>query len=158
MRKAITAALIAGLVAGTLAMPAEAKKKKKPKVITFEVEGAIQGMNPAGAVLFGITEGEFREVHTCTALPATQGVDGFVFEVPADFQAGTATFDVTASDATGTYDLDAYFYSASCDLLEPHATDGADPSGAIPPGAAWGVVDAFAGAQSTFTLTATATK
>jgi extracellular elastinolytic metalloproteinase len=64
---------------------------------------------------------------------------------------------VVGSDATGQHDLDVYLYDASCSLMEPYITDGADPSGPILPGAKWAVVSLFAGANASFKLTGTAT-
>jgi hypothetical protein len=54
-------------------------------------------------------------------------------------------------------DLDVYFIDAGCGLMEPYMTDGTNPSGSIPPGATWAVVDLFVGANATFDLKATAT-
>jgi hypothetical protein len=84
-------------------------------------------------------------------------VDGHVVELPEEFRTGTATIEVLGADPTGTYDLDVYFYDGGCGLLEPYMTDGADASGAIPPGSTWAVIELFTGANATFDLKATVT-
>lgn len=166
MKKSVTIVLTSLLVIGLIGAPsAGAKKKKKKKkppapvtrVITFEESGTIAGPAPSSLAIGGITESEFTVVNTCASLPASQGVDGHVVELPEDFRMGTATMEVLGSDATGAYDLDVYFYDAGCALMEPYMTEGANPTGAIPPGATWAVVDLLVGANAAFDLTAEAT-
>lgn len=157
---AIAALLVLGLVGAPSALAKKKKKKKKApatKTITFEESGTIAIPAPSSLVLGGVTEIEFTIAHGCASLPASQGVDGHVVEVPEEFRAGDATLEVLGSDATGAYDLDVYFYDAGCGLMEPYMTDGVDPSGAIPPGAAWAVVDLLVGANASFDLTGTVT-
>lgn len=161
MKKSLVVGLAALLVLGVIGAPVATakKKKKKPipatKTITFEAEGTIQVAGPSG-VAFGITESEFYFVNNC-AMPASQGLDGYVVEIPSEFQAGTASLQVAGSDATGAYDLDVYFYDSGCNLMEPYMTEGADPSGAIVTGAKWAVVNLSLGANASFKLTGTAT-
>jgi hypothetical protein len=164
MRKALVLALVAGLMTSAIAGPALAGKKKKKappapttKEVTFEASGTLAVPAPTAIALKGLTEAEFTIANECASAPVTQGVDGYVVEIPADFRSGTATVEVLGADTTGAYDLDVYFYDASCGLLEPYMTDGADASGAIPPGAAWAVIELFVGANATFDLKATAT-
>ena len=156
---AIAASLVLGLLAGPSAFAGKKKKKKPPapvtRTVTLEESGTIMVPAPTSALLFGITEGEF--VQTC-AMPASQGVDGHVLELPEDFRLGTAQIEVLGADMTGAYDLDVYFYDASCALMGDYSlTAGTDESGAIAPGASWVVVDLFVGANATFDLKATAT-
>jgi extracellular elastinolytic metalloproteinase len=151
LRKALALVLSLGLLVGVLGTSAQAgKKKKKPKTITFEAEGTIAGFNPVSAVIAGVTELEFREA--CAGEPASQGLDGYVVEIPRKFQNGTAMLEVKGANPTGVYDLDVYYYSTACELMEPYLTDGEDPSGLIPPGAAWAIVDSFVGVGTGFTL------
>ena len=164
MKKYLSILLAAFLVVGMIGAPtALAKKKKKKKkapvtkTITFEESGTIAGPAPSSLAIGGITEAEFVIFNTCASPPASQGVDGHVVELPEDFGSGTGSLEVLGSDATGAYDLDVYFYDAGCSLMEPYMTDGADPSGAIPAGARWAVVDLLVGANASFDLTATAT-
>lgn len=165
MKKYMSIVLAAFLVLGLMGAPAAlAKKKKKKKAkapatktITFEESGTIAAPAPTSLVIGGITEVEFAQVNSCGSLPASQGFDGHVVELPEDFRSGSATLEVLGSDATGAYDLDVYFYDGACGLLEPYMTEGADPSGAIPAGATWAVVDLLVGANASFDLTATVT-
>ncbi|MEA2433876.1 MAG: extracellular elastinolytic metalloproteinase [Actinomycetota bacterium] len=148
------------LVLGTIGMPAAtAKKKKKPttQTVTFSEEGAIRVAGPTGAALKGVTEAEFTLANSCATPPVSQGHDGYVIELPAEYAMGTGTIEVKGADTTGAYDLDLYFYDAGCTLMDPYLTEGADPSGAINGGAKWAVVNLFVGANATFKLTATAT-
>ena len=155
---AIAASLVLGLLAGPSALAGKKKKKPKPpatRTVTLEESGTIMAPAPTSIALFGITEGEFAQ--TC-AMPASQGVDGWVVELPEDFRMGTGLIDVVGTDATGAHDLDVYFYDSACGLMVDYSlTGGADESGAIAPGAAWAVVDLFIGANATFELKATAT-
>lgn len=162
MRKFLVVGLAAFLVLGLIGAPSvSAKKKKKkkpvPVVKTFTEEGTIRVAGPTGAALKGVTEAEFTIANECASMPASQGHDGYVVEIPAEFQTGTGTLQVAGSDATGQYDLDVYFYDAGCTLMEPYLTNGADESGMILPGAKWAVVNLFVGANASFTLTGTAT-
>lgn len=159
--KKLFAILVAGtLVLGVLAGPsalAAKKKKKAPtsRTITLEESGSMAAPAPQSILLFGVTEGEFRLVNECASLPVSQGIDGWVVEVPPEFQLGTASLEVLGTDTTGAYDLDVYFLDASCSVMEPYMQEGADPSGTILPGAAWIVIDLFAGTNATFDLKAT---
>ena len=156
MRKGLIAGLTALLLVGLIAMPATAAKKKKkkaPQTITFTEEGSLRAPAPTSLVLFGVTDAEFLVVNECAAMPATQGHDAWIVEIPIEFSDGKATLEVKGTDATGAYDLDVYFYDAGCGLMEPYLTDGVDPAGAINGGAKWAVVTMPQGANATFSLT-----
>ena len=156
MKKLFAMLIAATLVLGVLAGPsAFAGKKKKTRTVTLEESGSMIVPAPSSAVLFGITEGEF--VNTC-AMPASQGVDAWVVELPEDFRLGTALIEVVGADVTGAHDVDVYFYDSGCSLMNDYSlTGGPNESGSIAPGAAWVVVDLFLGANATFDLKATAT-
>ena len=167
MKKLVLFLLASILVVGLVGGPALAgkKKKKKPKpppapvtqTITFEEEGTTRVpafTNIAGG---GITELEFVIVNECGSMPATQGHDGHVLELPEEYRDGNATLTVTGSDATGQYDYNVYLYDSNCSLMEPYIEEGSDASGGIPAGAQWAVVDMVMGAQGSFKLTATNT-
>lgn len=159
MTIALASLLVVGLIGAPSASAKKKKKKKTPvtKTITFEESGTMAGPAPSSLLVGGVTEAEFTIVNSCASLPSSQGVDGYVVELPEDFRSGTATLEVLGSDASGAYDLDVYFYDAGCGLMEPYMTDGADPSGAIPAGATWAVVDLLVGVNASFDLTATTT-
>ena len=162
MRKSLVAALAALLVLGLIGAPAATAKKKKkkapvPQTITFEQEGTIRAPAPTSAVYFGVTDGEFLVAHECGQMPATQGHDAYIVEIPAEYQTGSGTLTVEGSDATGQYDLDVYFYDASCGLMEPYLTEGTNPAGPILGGAKWAVVTMIVGANASFKMTGTTT-
>jgi extracellular elastinolytic metalloproteinase len=157
--KRFLAVLLAGaLVLAVAASPALAgkKKKKKPAPVVVEETGTIQGANPAGQVLFGVTEGEFTQVHTCAQMPASQGVDGWVIELPEAFWMKGGALELAGS-SPAPYDLNVYYYDVGCTLMADVwlTGGGADEAGAVPIGAKWIVVDAIVGANNSFTLNAT---
>lgn len=162
MKRALAISLAAAIALSLLAAPSavagKKKKKKKPVTITFEESGSMTLPGPTGLALFGISEAEFTQVHTCSALPTSQGLDGWVVEIPEDFRLGTASLEVTGTDATGSHDLDVYFYDSGCGLMVDNSlTGGPNESGMIPGGAQWAVVDLIVGANATFELKGTAT-
>ena len=152
MRKALTALVILCLAMGTLAGPAVAKKKKKRAPVTFEATGSFLVANPGEfANGLGITHNEFQQ--TC-AIPATQGLDGFVVELSKQISAVTANVIVTGSDATGIHDLDMNFYDAECNSTGVASTEASDEMGVFPAGTKYVVVTAFYGVELEFTLNA----
>lgn len=160
MKKLFATLLAATLVFGVIAGPSAfaGKKKKKPRVVTLEESGSMVIPGPQGQVLFGITEGEFTQVHTCAQMPVSQGLDAYVIEIPEAFRFGTGSLEVTGGDTSGAHDINLYFYDAGCGLMaDVWLVDGPDPQGAIPAGAAWAVLDLIVGANASFDLKATAT-
>lgn len=160
MKKSLILTLVAALALGAIAAPSAVagKKKKKKSAVTktFEESGTIAAPAVTGIAIGGLTTAEFVLLNECASLPASQGFDGHIVEIPADFRLGSAELEILGS-AAGTYDLDAYFYDAGCGLMEPYMRDGADPKGPIPPGAAWIAIELFVGANTSFDLKATAT-
>jgi hypothetical protein len=153
----IGASLVLGLLAGPSALAGK-KKKKKPVTVTLEESGAMKIPSPVSALFFGITEGEFVQANSCASLPASQGIDGWVVELPQEFAMGTGQVEVIGTDTSGAHDFNVYFYDAGCALMDDYSlTGGTDESGAIAPGTAFIVIDLFVGANATFDLKATAT-
>lgn len=167
MKKLVVFLLASILVLSVVGGPALAgKKKKKPKPvppapvtqeITFEAAGTARVPAVTNAAGGGITELEFTVANECASMPATQGHDGFVIELPEEYRDGNATLTVTGSDATTLYDFNVYLYSSECSLMEPYIEEGADASGGVPAGAQWAIVDLVGGAQASFDLKATNT-
>lgn len=162
MKKIFATTVAATLVLGALsATPALAKKKKKKpptpvtRTITFEESGS---MTISGAGVYSVPELEFSRVHECGSMPMSQGLDGYIIEIPSEFGLGTAAVEILGADATGAHDLDGYFYDAGCSWMDGFdLTEGSDPAGAIPAGAKWVVINLSLGANATFDLKATAT-
>lgn len=150
MRRFFALALIACLSAGAFALPASAGKKKKP--IKFSAEGAFDVGNPADYMAnAGLVRNELEL--TC-ALPASQGTDGFVIELPAELQKVESDASLEGADATGGPDMDMYFYDESCISTGEVATTDLSEYGIIPAGTKWVVVSAWIGADVSFTLDA----
>ena len=154
MRRTVLVALILGLLVGALSMPADAKKKKKPK--PFVITGSIEVLAAADYdAQVSVVRAEFEQ--TC-AIPSSQGTDGYVVEIPATHMKKPANVLATGSDMTGTYDIDLYFYSDSCSALGQANETGSDQMGLMPAGTKYVLVNAWDGVQLEFTFTATPLK
>lgn len=155
MRRAIVLALVVGLLGGSAAIPAQAKRKKsKPKPpITFEAEGTLVTANPADFQAdAGITRNEF--INTCS-IPVSQGFDGYVIELSDEISTVMSNVLVSGSDATGIYDLDVYFYDESCAFTGAASNEETNQTGVMVAGSKYAVVSAFFGTNLTFTFEAT---
>lgn len=156
MKKLMPALLAGVLLLGLTAPPSFAGKKKKPKPVTLEESGTIAASNPLGQVFFGVTEGEFVQVSQCGGLPTTQGLDGWVVEVPEGLMLQGGQISVKGTGSAVPHDLAIYFYDSGCGLMNDYTLNsGADEAGLMPAGAAWIVLDALVGVNTTFELSAT---
>jgi hypothetical protein len=149
---AIALALVVGasLIAGT----ATAAKKKGPKPYKSE-----EGMVAIPHTLLRASSGQqnsitIQEFENRCAVPASNGLDAYVFEVPEDYRKIDATI---TTHATATYyDLYALFYDESCKLgayaLEASGSTGLSteaPYGTMPAGTAYVVIADFLGDPAT---------
>ncbi|MCA1030262.1 M36 family metallopeptidase [Bacillus timonensis] len=110
--------------------------------------GSLAGV---GATL-AITENEF--VTTQNSSPQTQGLDGYVVSLPAQYGDGIHNFTV-AGESAAVYDFDIFFYNKNFELIGAVATAGADEAGVIPGGTRYVYVGLYSGANVPFTFTAT---
>jgi hypothetical protein len=157
MKKLLVLLLVLGL-AVSIVGPAGAKKKKKkaPKpYVTEEVE--IQLGHPMNngntGTLTSVTGQEF--LNTC-AIPASNGVDGWVFEVPAEYQKISTSAEATGTsvtDAAAPADLDMYFYDEGCAQVGQANAAGTDEFGAMSPGVAFIFLHNYAGGPTTAKIT-----
>ncbi|MGH2729516.1 MAG: hypothetical protein ACRDJI_02785 [Actinomycetota bacterium] len=157
MKRFLAVLLTGALVVAVAASPSLAgkKKKKKPVPVVLEETGTIEGSNPAGQFLFGVTEGEFVQVNACASLPASQSVDGYVVELPEAFRMKGGALELVGA-SPGPYDLAVYYYDLGCGLMNDYSLNaGSDEAGLVPAGAGWIVIDALVGANTSFTLSAT---
>jgi hypothetical protein len=148
---AITLAIV---LAATLVGPATAgKKKKAPKPYTSE-EGIIAVphtmLYASSGEINSITANEFEQ--RC-AIPASNGLDAYVYEVPKEYQNIEA--DIAAhAKAQVAWDLYAFFFKADCSL-QPYSLQAAgtvamnDVEGIMPAGTAWVLLADFAGDPAT---------
>lgn len=111
------------------------KKKKGPKPykseeVTIAIPHPIFHTATGDAV--NVTIQEFK--NRC-ALPATQGFDAHVFEVPAAYQKINAS--VEAIGGGGMYDLDLLYFDDACAIVGVSQAEGTDEAGFMPAGTVW---------------------
>jgi hypothetical protein len=87
--------------------------------------------------LLGLTQAEMQA--GCGA-PSSQGVDALVFDLPPAARVAGAPVRLTGSDVLGLHNLDAAFYSESCELMGRLAGPAADEAGPLPAGTRFVVV------------------
>lgn len=78
-----------------------------------------------------------------------EGIDAFYFDAPA---AGTSITTQTTDNSGLGYDLDIYWFAEDGSFVESCATEAADETCTVPPGAATGEVAAFLGADLDVTV------
>ena len=149
--------LIIGLVlalTAALAGPSVAKKKKKgPKPYTSE-EVTVQLGHPvfygASGTVVGVTPQEF--IRSC-ALPSSNGLDAYVFEVPKDYQKIQASIEATGSAEGIEHDIDIYLFDSSCTSTGAFNAAGTDESGVIAAGTAFILLHNYTGGPTTMQFT-----
>lgn len=148
--------LILGLVlalAAALAAPASAKKKKGPKPYTSEevtVQIGHPVLNSQSGTVVGVTPQEFLQ--TC-AIPSTNGLDAYVFEVPTDYQKIQSSIDASGVAPGVAADIDVYLYDSSCAPVGKFNAAGTDESGVMAPGTAFILLHNYAGGPTTMQFT-----
>lgn len=116
----------------------EKSSKKKPK--RFTAEGSLMG----GYI---ITHMEF--IARCPEMPVTQGLDGYVVEIPYRFATGDYVVDVTGTSTVGVGShFDVSFYSFNCSQGEVIM----EPPQVVPAGTRFILVGRILSAASTFKL------
>jgi hypothetical protein len=89
-------------------------------------------------------------------VPATQGLDGWVFPVPSEAMAVGATVSISGtSDAPIPYNLDAFFYTSECSAAGSLESGAPDESGTAPIDTAYVVVNQPVGLDTQVTLAIT---
>ncbi|GAA1822845.1 coagulation factor 5/8 type-like protein [Planosporangium flavigriseum] len=121
--------------------------------------GTILAANPStGATddATGVTANAFKAA--CGVPPApVQGADAWVTKLPDSFGDGLHKVEVRGG-GTAPYDIDVYFYDASCALIGKAASSAADESGNLPSGTRYVLSQLWLGAAVPITLTATDTQ
>lgn len=114
-KKTLVALVAASLVAAPAGAGALAKGKKKGPKPYVSPEITIQTGHPAfhgqSGTLLTVTAQEF--IRRC-ALPATNGVDAAVYEVPAEYRGINAASIKAIGSNSADYDLDLYLFDESC--------------------------------------------
>lgn len=156
MRRSLAVLMAACLLSGAAIGTADAAKKKKSKKkppATFEAKGSLVTANPTDFVAgTSFTRQEF--LATC-AVPASQGLDGYVIELPEKFHELSASVLIQGADALGLYDLDLFFFSEDCSARGEQSSSDADELGFFPPDTKYIFVSAFLGGGITFDVKVT---
>jgi subtilisin family serine protease len=97
------AAAVGGLVAATVLVPFATSAS------AYTATGSIVHAAPIGN---GTTDLEFAL--KCPAMPLTQGVNGYVFDLPSTVATAGTVVGLTGSDAQNLYDISAYVYKSDC--------------------------------------------
>lgn len=149
MRKTLALLLTIAVIA-SLAGPAAAGKKKKkgPKPykseeVTIQLGHAVAYGN-SGEIL-GITPQEF--VNTC-AIPTTNGVDAYVWEVPEDYRNIDALITAYGAGGTAGYDLDIFLFDDACAVTMASQNTTTDETTVMTKGTAYIMVHNFGAATA----------
>ena len=145
-------ALILGLALLLAAMvhPAFAAKKKLKPYKSDEVTVGL-----AHPVFFGNTGSvnsvTAKEFENSCAIPASNGLDAYVFEVPKEYQTVQAMVKAVGSGAAtpAGYDLDIYMYDKDCVVKLAANAEGTDETGVMPIGTAYVLVQNYLGEPQT---------
>ena len=145
--KKFVAVILTVLAVAALATPASAGKKPKP----YKSE---DGIILVGHTLLYASTGDTNSVtakefeNTC-AIPASNGFDAYVYEVPKEYQ--TIQANITAhSQAQVAWDLYIFFYDKDCTrnpitIQAQGSVTKSDASGVMPAGTAYVLIANFAG-------------
>ena len=145
MRKnLLVAILLLGLVAALSAPAMAGKKKLKPyKSETVTITAGHPAFYSTSGTILSVTAQEFLQ--SC-AIPSSNGLDAYVFEVPKAYQKVTSSITaVGKSDNPAGYDLDLYLYDSSCENVGVYNAAGTDEYGALGKGTAFIVLHAYTG-------------
>jgi len=107
-RNLLSSAVVAAVAvtAATVAIPLLATPAG---AATYTASGTLLKPAPGGNPA---TDAEFTL--RCPGMPTQQGVDAFVFRLPAEYAVSGTTVTVTGTDSLGLHDLSAYVYKADC--------------------------------------------
>ena len=133
--------------AGTAVEPLPPAPLDDPYEETFTIAGSNPGGDSVGG---GVVGNDFAS--TCQMPPASQGLDGWVSELPDSFGDGAHKVGVAGSGPL--YDLDLYFFNADCEPIGDAASGAADESGALPTGTKYVLTSNWLGGGVEVKLTA----
>lgn len=137
------------------ATAAKKKKKKKPKPYESTQETIVLShpvFNSASGTVVGVTAQEFLQ--SCSE-PASNGLDAFVWELPAPYTKVISSIQTTVSSTASEHDVDLYLFDAECNLLIAFNSTTQDETGVTPKGTAWILVHNYLGGpvDASFKLT-----
>lgn len=131
-RKILVLCLVAALIAAFMAPAGAAKRKKKkaPKPYTSEEVDIVLShpvANGQSGSVVGVTAQEFMQ--NC-AIPSSNGLDAWVFEVPGPYRKINARTEAMGTTTGGVYDLDLYYFDKDCELHgAPSNAEGTNETG-----------------------------
>ena len=111
MNRKLVVGLVAAVAAGSLAIAAPSSAGERKKPLTFKASGSLLAPSPIDLFGQGITRTEFT---TACAVPATQGLDGYVIELPKKMTLVDSTVYTEATGLVGLNLLDLFFFSEDC--------------------------------------------
>ena len=136
-----------------LALPsghAIAAKKKKPKPYISETVSTGVPHNVAYGSTGSVNGVTAKEFTTTCATPASQGVDAWVFEVPAEYtKINSIVKAIGEPPGPLSYDLDLYFFDASCAVTFASNATSTDETGYMPAGTTWILMHNYLGDPNT---------
>jgi hypothetical protein len=132
--------LVSGAAIGTADAAKRGKKPKKKAPATFETEGSLMVGHPAEFIVGGVTRTEF--LANCS-MPSSQGLDGFVIELPKRWQKANASVLVKGRNAG--LDMDMFFFADDCTSNGEAATSSEEEVGAFGAGTKYIFVSALSG-------------
>jgi putative nucleotidyltransferase with HDIG domain len=131
--------------------PSGAPAPVPPPVRPYTAQGQLVAPDLLGRLGLGLTTAG-APGGTCGP-SATQGLDAWVFELPAGASGGGAPVKVTGSDLLGLHNLSVAFLSADCHVLGQLDTPAADEAGVLVEGTRYIVVSDRLGIGTTVRLT-----
>ena len=146
-----TAAVLMTLVlAASLASTASAAKKKpkgpkpyKSEEVTIQFGHTVSYGN--SGTLVGVTPQEF--LNTC-AIPSSNGLDAYVWEVPEDYKNVDAVITAFGGGSTAGYDLDIFLFDEACGVTFASQSTTADETAVMNKGTAYILIHNFGAAAS----------
>ena len=149
MKKTL-AVLLTLILAASLAGTATAGKKKpkgpkpyKSEEVTIQFGHTVQYGN-SGTVV-GVTPQEF--INTC-AIPASNGLDAYVWEVPEEYKNVDALITAFGAGGTAGYDLDIFLFDEACGITMVSQNTTADETTIMAKGTAFILVHNFGSPSS----------
>jgi hypothetical protein len=145
-KKAVILGVILAL--GLMVPAAHAGKKPKP----------YKSANVQLLVAHPLEYGNTGSINSVTAkefeakcdVPTSNGLDGYVFAVPKQFQKVDSEIDAVGEPGGAAgYDLDIYLYDANCAPTLAFNSAGTDETGLLPKGTAWIFVHNYLGDPGT---------
>jgi putative nucleotidyltransferase with HDIG domain len=122
-----------------------------PAVVPYTAHGQLLAPDLLGPLGLGLTT---RASTPGSCGPsATQGLDAWVFELPADAPGAGAPVTATGSDLLGLHNLTVTFFDSNCSVVGQLDTPAADETGVLPAGTRYVVVTDRIGLGTSITLT-----